>query len=146
MRPFEATALPLSIRVLAAEVGEPPACLLDDHLHRCEIPLLHAGPVEGAVDSSLPRSACTTRSPRTRVHARLAARAPAPSFSIANESTEFSMVAIAETRMRSPFANAPAPRSAHQRRASAGADTTPSRTTPSDSSAMSVAQTGMPRE
>jgi len=40
-----------------------------------------------------------------------------------------SMRAIDETRQRSPFAYAPSPRSAHQRRPSAGAETRPSSTT-----------------
>ena len=55
------------------------------------------------------------KSPKPRAcHARRAIAGT--SFSIANERTELSTVEIAETWTRSPFANAPAPRSAHQRR------------------------------
>ena len=53
---------------------------------------------------------------------------------------------IPETWMRSPSRHAPSPRAAHQRRPSAGADARPHTTCPSRSSAISVAQTGMPRE
>ena len=50
-----------------------------------------------------------------------------------------------ETRIASPFAYAPSPRAAHQRVARAGADATAATRTPSRSSAISVAQSGIPR-
>ena len=58
-----------------------------------------------------------------------AARAPGRRFSSENERTASSTVAIDETCIGSPFANAPAPRSAHQRASRAGAETTPTCTT-----------------
>ena len=54
------------------------------------------------------------------------------------------MRAMRETRIASPSRNAPHPRAAHHRVPSAGADTTPTAGTPSCSSAISVAQTGIP--
>src|SRR5581483_10650364 len=52
---------------------------------------------------------------------------------------------VAETRSRVPSAKAPPPRLPHQRRPSAGAETTPQPKSPSRSSAISVAQIGTPR-
>ena len=61
------------------------------------------------------------------------------------ETEPCSIWSTAETWQRTPSAYAPSPRIAHQRRPSAGAETKPSSTTPSRSSASKVAQIGTPR-
>ena len=80
---------------------------------------------------------CQARRSSGSIRARLLA---------AKETTASSTAAIAETRIGSPFANAPSPRRAHQRRPSAGAEATPTSIRPSSSSPISVNQTGIPRE
>ena len=90
-------------------------------------------------------STCCQKSP-SRARARPAARAAARSRRVRARDARVTELSTAETPIGSPFANAPSPRAAHQRRPSAGAETTPQTTLPSRSSAISVAHTGMPRE
>ena len=59
------------------EIREPPAGLLDDHLHRREIPLADAERVRQRRRRTLRRSACTARSRRSRARATRAVRSPA---------------------------------------------------------------------
>ena len=61
------------------------------------------------------------------------------------ETTAFSSCETSDTRQPRPSPNAPSPRVAHQRRPSAGADTSATTTSPSRSSASRVAHTGLPR-
>ena len=61
------------------------------------------------------------------------------------ETAQPSITDTPETRIGSPSAKAPPPRVAHQRRPSAGAEASPSSTSPSRSSASSVAKIGTPR-
>ena len=75
--PFELTPLPPSILGSPGEVGEAPACLLDDHLHGGEVPLADADRVDGSVDGAfgdehvrpeVAEAARVPRAPRERRH------------------------------------------------------------------------------
>ena len=71
------------------------------------------------------RRARAARNRRGRARARRAARAARGRAPTSTRRTRRRATATCETPIRSPFANAPAPRAAHQRRPSAGAETTP---------------------
>ena len=90
-------------------------------------------------------STCCQKSPRPRA-CQTSGSSSARSRASEHETDASASACTRETPIRSPFANAPAPRAAHQRRPSAGAETTPSTSSPSRSSASSVAHTGIPRE
>ncbi len=96
---------------------------------------------------------CIQKSPSPR--ARHALRVRADQRVAAAVLVERSDVAVGEVRLAQrqlteetwigwPSAKAPMPRAAHQRRPSAGAEATPTTSSPSTSRAMSVAQIGMP--
>ena len=143
-RPFDVTALPESMRDSpAASEKRPPA----SSTITCTAARSHSfNPSASTAPSTAPSatSMCAQKSPSPRACQALRASGGTV-LSIENESTASSTRPTAETCAGAPFANAPAPRSAHQRPRSAGADTTPTWTTPPDSSAISVAHTGMPR-
>ena len=143
--PFEDTAVPVSIRASpCASVNRPPA----SSTITCTAARSHTlTPVASSAPSTAPSatSMCAQKSPTPRTCQARSAIAGSWE-SRGNERTESSMRATDETLRRSSPEKAPAPLSAHQRRASAGADTTPSRIVPSSSSAISVAQIGKPRE
>ncbi len=63
--PLVASASPPSARARAGAVGEPPARLLDDHLHRGEVPQRHLGLAARSPPRPRP-PACSPRSRRTR--------------------------------------------------------------------------------
>ncbi len=137
--------MPPSARRDPGAVAEPPAGLLHDRLNRGEVPERDADGVDGAVHGPFGHEHV---GPEVPVAAGVPGRRRERRDRLLEREREHGILdrRTAETRMRSSFAHAPPPRSACQRRWSAGAETTPSRSTPSSSSAISVAQTGMPRE
>jgi hypothetical protein len=105
---------------------------------------------ESVATSSAPsaRRQYCQKSPRPRFdHARRTISVqPGGMFRAEVVETEASSTrATADACERSPAVQAPPPRSAHQRRPSAGAETSESSTRPSRSNARSVAQIGTPR-
>ena len=93
----------------------------------------------GSAARSRPARGSTTRAARAPPPGRHAARATS------STPTQSSSARDRDTAQRVPSANAPPPRTAHQRRPSAGAETSATSTAPSRSSASSVAHTGTPR-
>src|SRR5207244_5097890 len=112
----------------------------------------------GSIDTSNAPSAtsrCCQKSPIPRVRQQRCDRStsllPTPpawkrsAVSQANENWASSSAATEETERRSPSRNAPSPRPAHHRMPSAGADATPTISSPAYSTPISVAQMGTPR-
>ena len=89
-------------------------------------------------------SMCAQKSPSPRA-CQVRRASAGTRFSRGRLRTASSRLEIVDTRAGSPPAYAPEPRSAHQRRLRAGAETTPRRTASDSSSAIKVAQIGMPR-
>ena len=63
----------------------------------------------------------------------------------ANDTCASSSAATDDAVIRSPSRNAPSPRPAHHRMCNAGADTTPTMSSPARSRPINVAQIGTPR-
>ena len=145
--PFVATKLWLGSGSPPVEGRAPAACFLDDQLDRRVVPELQDR-VAGDVDRSLGDEAVLPEVAQAAVRPRpLDERPPARRHRRADvvETAQPSITDTLETRIGSPSAKAPPPRIAHQRRPSAGAETSPSDHSPSRSSASSVAKTGTPR-
>ena len=128
----------------AAPVGDAAARLLDDRDQRARRPRVERPARPSRRRSPRPR-ACGPRSRRSRAgprHARVsasnsgpAAVAPRTTARRRGRAARRRASATSDTAIGSPFAKAPPPRVAHQRRPSIGADTTPSTSSPSSSSA-----------
>ncbi len=108
-------------------------------------PRARAGSAATSSEPSATRQCCQ-KSPKPRLVQARRARSAQPVRHVGRggrrDDGSPRSVATAETRLRSPPAHAPSPRTAHQRRPSAGAETRPTSTSPSRSSASSVAHTG----
>ena len=118
--------------------------LLDDHLDGGQVPLPQARGVHGSVDGAFGDQHVRPEVPEPARVPGAASKRGHPVFEGQAEDGVLDLE-IVDTRAGSPPAYAPEPRSAHQRRPSAGAETTPRRTASNSSSATKVAQIGMPR-
>ena len=139
---------------VAAHVGAPAAGLLDHHLHRGDVPHREPADLDRDVDRAVghqhvrpevAEAAHAPAAPRQREELRVEADRLERVDRVVREVRVLDAADLRHRHRRRRRAARRSPRAPDQRDPSAGADTTPATRSPSTSSAMSVAHTGMPR-